>query len=184
MGQVRMTFADATFAGALLVGGLAMSFAAAQEGPFGNESLHGSYAWLVEMSASADAPMPEFVNGGLVFYDGEGTYRGVSMFNNIPGEPDADGNATRNNDGRVDDPSTWFHWVGTYEVNPFGGFVWTWPAGDFDGIATRTESIDGVLTITEYPLVSRAPNSHTRGVWMFRHARIADGDTLPPAPEE
>lgn len=167
-----------------IVGALLVSSAVAQVSPFNDASLQGTYRWLLEVSASPDGPIPEDINAGLIYYAGDGTYRGISMYNNDPGEPDAEGNPTRDIGRMPTDVSTFAHWTGTYRVDPFGSFLWTWPAGDFDGFATRTEVLDGVLTIVEYALIARRPKGSTGGVWMFRHSRIADGDLLPRAPEE
>lgn len=158
----------------------ALGAAHSQGVAFGDASLRGTYGWVLVVSAGADAPIPSDVNGGSIYYAGDGTYRGISMFNNNPGAPDADGNPTRDVRNQVDDPSTWSRWEGTYDVNPHGGILWTWPLGDFDGVATGAEVIDGVLTITEYVLVARVANAQTGGVWMFRHERLADADLLPP----
>ena len=159
-----------------------MTVAMGQEGPFGQASLRGTYSWIT-VNAGADQPVPNYMFGGFIHYDGEGNHRVVSMIANVAGEPDAEGNPTRTTQRVVTDPGTWRFDAGTYEVLPSGAFVWSWPNGDGDALVRRAEEIDGTMTIMEYVLVFRNVPA-TGGVVMFEHVRIADGDILPTPQEE
>ena len=88
-------------------------------GPFSETSINGSYAF-VYLTSGAGEGWPTTVSAGMAYFDGQGNYRFfVSSFSE-PGEPDADGNATRDVTLSPKDPTSWFHFAATHEVHADG----------------------------------------------------------------
>lgn len=162
----------------------ATSMALAQEGPFNNASLHGTYSSYF-INTGANEPSPNNINRSLIYFDGQGNHRGMLTLTNRAGEPDADGKPTRDRVRSLSDPATWRHFSGTYQVLHFGDFLWGASVGgtDREGLVARAEMINGVTTITEWIIVGIRTNSRTGGMQgPWYGTRIADGDILPPAP--
>ncbi|MHA1559687.1 MAG: hypothetical protein ACTSWI_03335 [Alphaproteobacteria bacterium] len=76
----------------------------------------------------------------------------------------------------------WPHVRGTYTVNPDGSFLYFiengW--GVFEGVVTRAEMIDGVLTLTEFIMVDIVPSRFGGGLAVFDAWRIVSENILPP----
>ena len=162
-----------------------MSVATAQDAAFSNASIRGTYA-VVHLNSNPGGPWLNHTAMSLVHYDGEGNIREVRVYRNRAGELDENGNFTRNIDVTADDPDTWQYISETYQVHSSGA-INHFSSGEVvgDGVITRTEMIDGVLTAVEWLVVTRQANGRNGGGSnMFRGMRIADGDTLPPAPAE
>lgn len=159
--------------------------AVAQDGPFTDASLRGTYAVSV-ITSGPNEPLINMVNHKLEYFDGDGDVVWTFLITNREGEPDPDGGRTRQLFRTLDDPSTWTHSTGTYEMLPFGGFLfYTANGSTLDGIAVQTEMIDGILTVTEYIMTTRTPQGRSGGgVGLFHGTRIADGDIVPLPPGE
>ncbi len=176
----------------VMVAALGVSALAGQafaQGTFSNASLHGTYPFS-HFESGPGEPVFNWVTAGAVYFDGEGTHRGMFTTINEPGEPDADGNPTRNVVATIADPSTWFlpeygpEGDGPYDVTPYGLFTITIPAFGvtLDAIPTWVEMIDGVPIIMEYE--TWGANPATGGIFVVRAYRISGDKLLPPEPAE
>ena len=161
-----------------------LSSAVAQQEPFSNSSLNGTYA-LFQITAGANQPAINLINATVNYFDGEGNHRLAFIITNRAGETDAEGNPTRISQRNLSDSSTQSHTSGTYEVFPFGAFFLDVDQRFFwDGLVTGTVMIDGVLTISEFKLFGRVPQGATGGgVAVWHGSRITDVDVVPPVPE-
>lgn len=168
----------------VMVAAAAAAFTVAQEGPFTVESLHGTYVAFLGNDVRADEPFPNRAQSVMVHYAGDGSYHGVFLYSNQPGDPDAEGNPTRSLDIDPRDPETHLHFTGTVEVTPQGYFVLDSPFGKFHGSPRRIEAIGGTLTLVEYWLVFARPAVNTGGAAISEHVRLMDEDILPEAPAE
>ena len=155
-----------------------LSTATAQESPFSNASFHGTYV-TYQIGAEPTAPYPNYVRMATEYFDGQGTVWYNFVVVNRIGDPDADGNPTRDARSTLSDPPRNTS-TNPYQVGPMGTILW----GDqYDGVITQTEMIGGVLTAVEAIVVRREGQSLLGGaasVWI--HTRIADGNLLPPPP--
>lgn len=155
---------------------------AAQDGPFSDASLRGSYTYAAFFSNSGEA-WPSSAIVGLMYYDGEGAWVFANTITNLPGEPDAEGNPTRFLMNSLDDlEAPWPHVRGTYSVNPDGSFRYEIERnqGAFDGMVTKAELIDGETTITEAILIDTGPNRFGDAMVVFNLWRIVEDNILPP----
>lgn len=156
--------------------------AAAEEGPFDNSSLRGTYTYAAIFS-SAGEPFPNSAILGLLYFDGEGDWIFANLITNLPGAPDPDGSPTRflmNSLADLELP--WPHVRGTYAVNPDGSFLFDIGGGQgaFEGVVKHAEMIGGVLVIEEYIMVDTAPSRFGGGLAVFNVWRIVEENILPP----
>jgi hypothetical protein len=175
---IRGLIAAALFAGLALAG----AETAAQQGPFNNASLRGTYTY-VAIFGNANEPYPNSAIAGLLYFDGTGGWVFANLITNLPGEPDAEGNPTRFLMNSLDDLTLpWPHVRGTYAVNPDGSFRYLIERGQgaFDAVVTEAERVDGRLMITRAVMVDTAPSRFGGGLVVFDLWRIVDDNILPP----
>ena len=156
--------------------------AAAQDGPFNNASLQGTYTYATIFNNPGE-PSPSSAIIGIFYFDGDGNWIFANLITNLPGEPDEDGNPTRFlMNSLADTELPWPHVTGTYSVNPDGSFLYYiqngW--GLFEGVVKRAEMIDGALTLTEFLLVDTVPSRFGGGLVVFEGWRIVSENILPP----
>lgn len=160
---------------ALLTGG-----AKAEEGPFRNSSLHGTYSYAAIFNNPGE-PYPNGAMLGMFYFDGAGSFVEANLITNLPGEPDAGGNPTRFLMRSLSDTEVpWRHITGRYSVNPDGSILFDIlnGQGTADAVPTRIEMIAGTLTISEFIVVDTGPSRFGAGLFVMNLSRIAEGNIL------
>lgn len=153
----------------------------AEDGPFANASLHGTYTYVSLFNDVAE-PFPNAAIVGMMYFDGEGNWVFANLITNLPGEPDREGEPTRFLMNALDDLTPpWPHVRGTYSVNPDGSFRFLIENGEgaFDGVVKRAEPTGGQLTITEAIMIDTSPNRFGDGLVVFDLWRIVEQNILP-----
>jgi hypothetical protein len=179
-GKLRISLSALAFGAAISL--TQAGTAAAQDGPFNNASLQGTYTYATIFSNPGE-PSPSSAIIGMFYFDGDGNWIFANLITNLPGEPDEEGNPTRFlMNSLADTELPWPHVTGTYTVNPDGSFLYYiqngW--GLFEGVVTGAEMIDGVLTLTEFLLVDTVPSRFGGGLVVFEGWRIVSENILPP----
>lgn len=151
-----------------------MNSALAQDLGFSNASLNGTYAW-VRIGAGPEGPNPNYARWTLVNYNGDGTWDTSTGGQNIPGEPDADGNPTRQAEVLNE------HFEGTYELTSNGMYKLWFPDGTlgFHGVVLQSEMIDDVPVVTEFVVFSTSPDEDTGGLHTGHKWRMNPTLTAP-----
>ena len=66
----------------------------AEEGPFRNSSLHGTYSYAAVFN-NPGKPYPNGAMLGMFYFDGAGNFVEANLITNLPGEPDPQKKETR-----------------------------------------------------------------------------------------
>lgn len=127
---------------------------------FGEASLNGVYAFVIENQAEPGMPAPTHGRWVLVSFHGDGTWELTWLGSNVPA---ADGSREARAGALGLTRSS-------YRVMPNGAIELLAADGSvaWDGIIVRSELRDGVLVATEYVAYNRLPDDVTGALRMGR----------------